>query len=58
VAGWDPPKAGHHLTKIIGVLVNIAGCASKTSGNPFSFFILHPRVASDIVDAGDTCQTM
>ena len=57
VAGWDPPKEGHHLTKIRGVLVNIAGCASKTSGNPFAFFILHPRDASDIVDAGDTCTT-
>ena len=58
VAGWDPPKQGHHLSRIRGVLVNIAGCASKTSGNPFGFFILHPRDASDIVDAGDTCQTM
>jgi hypothetical protein len=58
VAGWDPPKTGKHISAIRGVLVNIAGCASRTSGNPFSFFILHPRDSSDIVDAGDTCTTM
>jgi hypothetical protein len=58
VTGWDPPKEGHHLSVARGVLVNIAGKASRTSGNPFSFFILHPRDASDLVDAGDGCTTM
>ena len=58
VAGWDPPKEGHHLSAIRGVLVNIAGCASRTSGNPYSFFILHPRDGNDLVDDGTTCQTM
>ena len=59
VAGWDPiaQKVGHHLSAIRGVMVNIAGCASKSSGNPFSFFILHPRDTNDLVDDGMTCTT-
>jgi hypothetical protein len=58
VAGWDPPKAGHHLTKLVGIMYNIAGLASKTSGNPFSFFLIYPRDTNDLVDAGDSCTTM
>jgi len=66
VVGWDPPQAGRHVQVARGVLVNLAGLASKTSGNPFSFFVLHPRNSStlpagtppDLVDAGDTCTPM
>jgi hypothetical protein len=56
VAGWDPPQAGRHVSVARGVIVNLAGISANT-GNPFSFFILHPRDSQDLVDAGDTCTT-
>src|SRR5262249_8147583 len=58
VLGWDPPRVGTHIRTVRGILVNIAGQSGSSSGRPYSFFILHPRVAADLVDAGDTCATM
>jgi hypothetical protein len=57
VIGWDPPQPGRHVTMVRGVLVNVAGGADR-NGNPFSFFILHPRDSDDLVAAQDSCTTM